>query len=74
MASGGTVHGLIDDLAGEGMRRERLLQYLYELQLEYSHVPAEAIERLSSGLDMPVSHIRGVIDFYSFLHESPRGE
>ena len=75
MASGGTVHGLIDDLAGEeGMRRERLLQYLYELQLEYSHVPEEAIQRLSSGLDMPASHIRGVIDFYSFLHESPRGD
>ena len=75
MMTGGSVYGLIDDLAGdEGLRRERLLQYLYELQLRFSHVPAEAVERLSTGMAMPPSHIRGVIDFYSFLHETPRGD
>ena len=75
MVSDGTVDGLIKHLAGvEGIRRERLLQYLYELQLQFSHVPAEAIDRLSADLDMPASHIRGVIAFYSFLHETPRGD
>jgi [NiFe] hydrogenase diaphorase moiety large subunit len=66
---------VIDDLAGsEGIQRERLLQYLYGLQGRFSHVPPEAIDRLAAELGLPASHIRGVISFYSFLHESPRGD
>jgi len=75
MESGGTVHSVIDGLAGsEGIRRDRLLQYLYALQGHFSHVPPEAIDRLASDLELPASHIRGVIAFYSFLHEMPRGD
>ena len=75
MESGGTVHSVIDGLAGsEGIRRDRLLQYLYALQVRFSHVPPEAIDRLASDLELPASHIRGVLAFYSFLHEMPRGE
>ena len=75
MESGGTVHSVIDGLAGsEGIRRDRLLQYLYALQVRFSHVPPEAIDRLASDLELPASHIRGVIAFYSFLHEMPRGD
>ncbi len=75
MESSGAVHSVIDDLAGsEGIRRDRLLQYLYALQGRFSHVPPEAVDRLASELALPASHIRGVIAFYSFLHETPRGD
>ena len=75
MESSSTVNSMIDGLAGgEGLARDRLLQYLYELQCRFSHVPDTAIGRLSSELDLPSSHIRAVIAFYSFLHETPRGD
>jgi [NiFe] hydrogenase diaphorase moiety large subunit len=54
-------------------RPERLLQYLYEIQYQYSSIPQAAIKLLSKKLSLTESHIRGVISFYSFLHETPRG-
>jgi [NiFe] hydrogenase diaphorase moiety large subunit len=50
-----------------------LLQYLYEIQYQYSCIPQQAIELLAEKLSLTESHIRGVIGFYSFLHDSPRG-
>jgi [NiFe] hydrogenase diaphorase moiety large subunit len=55
-------------------RPERLLQYLYEIQYQYSSIPQEAISLLGKKLSLTESHIRGVISFYSFLHETPRGK
>jgi [NiFe] hydrogenase diaphorase moiety large subunit len=51
-----------------------LLQYLYEIQYRYSCVPAHAIELLAAYLNLPLTRITGVVDFYSFLHHTPRGE
>ena len=51
-----------------------LLQYLVRLQAEYRHVPATAIDELAHQLELPVSTIRGVVEFYSFLHLEPRGK
>ena len=50
-----------------------LLQYLYEIQYQYSYVPQQAIHLLAKKLSLTESHIHGVIGFYSFLHDSPRG-
>jgi len=50
-----------------------LLQYLYEIQYQYSCVPQQAIQLLAEKLSLTESHIHGVIGFYSFLHDSPRG-
>ena len=50
-----------------------LLQYLYEIQYQYSHIPQQAIQLLAKKLTLTESHIHGVIGFYSFLHNSPRG-
>lgn len=50
-----------------------LLQYLYDIQYQYSCISAAAIKLLSEKLSLTESHIRGVISFYSFLHETPRG-
>jgi [NiFe] hydrogenase diaphorase moiety large subunit len=51
-----------------------LLQYLCEIQYRYSCIPPRAIELLSARLELPPAHITGVIDYYSFLHTTPRGE
>ena len=50
-----------------------LLQYLYEIQYQYSCIPPQAIKLLAEKLSLSEAHIHGVIGFYSFLHDSPRG-
>jgi [NiFe] hydrogenase diaphorase moiety large subunit len=54
--------------------RTRLLQYLCQIQHRLSFIPGDAITQLAGMLQMPESEIRGVIGFYSFLHEQPRGD
>ena len=54
-------------------RPDRLLQYLYEIQHQYSCIPQPAIKILAEKLSLTESHIHGVISFYSFLHTKPRG-
>ena len=51
-----------------------LLQYLHAVQYRYSCVPREVIEQLSSALQLTPAHIEGVVGFYAFLHETPRGQ
>jgi [NiFe] hydrogenase diaphorase moiety large subunit len=50
-----------------------LLQYLIDIQYQYSCVPPEAIKLLSEKLSLTQSDIQGVVSFYSFLHDTPRG-
>lgn len=57
-----------------GAHPTSLLQVLIELQHSLHHVPPEAIELLSQKLNLSHGQIRGVIGFYSFLHDSPRGQ
>jgi [NiFe] hydrogenase diaphorase moiety large subunit len=51
-----------------------LLQYLIRIQAEYSYISDQALSLLSSALDIPLSEVRSVVDFYSFLHLNPRGQ
>jgi [NiFe] hydrogenase diaphorase moiety large subunit len=62
-----------DSLARRGRNPEDLLQHLIEVQHAFSCVPAAAIERLAAELDVTRTQIRAAVDFYAFLHESPRG-
>lgn len=50
-----------------------LLMILREVQEKYQHIPKEAIKQLAVELDIPKTHITGVIEFYSFLTNEPRG-
>lgn len=50
-----------------------LLQYLIRIQAEYSYIPESAIAGLTEALELPAAEVRSVIDFYSFLHGTPRG-
>ena len=56
-----------------GRQPASLLQLLYQVQYRYSCIPPRAIELLAKSLSLTPAHIRGVIGFYSFLHEQPRG-
>ena len=51
-----------------------LLQYLHAVQYRYSYIPEVAVRQLASALQLTEAGVRGVIGFYSFLHDSPRGD
>ena len=61
-------------LAAERPHPGQLLQYLWRIQHRCGHIPEAVVGRLSSRLGVPLAEIRGVIDFYSFLHRLPRGD
>lgn len=52
---------------------DHLLQYLYEIQYQYSCIPQQAISLLADRLSLTEAQVHGVIGFYSFLHHTPRG-
>lgn len=51
-----------------------LLQRLIGLQQSFRHIPSDAIDHLAESLGLSRAFILGVIQFYSFLHRSPRGD
>ena len=61
-------------IASHGAERSQLLQTLVRIQQRLSHIPGQAITQLATRLQLPESEIRGVIGFYSFLHEQARGD
>lgn len=54
-------------------RPDHLLQYLYEIQYQYSCIPLQAVKILAEKLSLTEAYVQGVIGFYSFLHDLPRG-
>ncbi len=54
--------------------RRSLLQMLREVQAARSYVPEEAIQFFSRHLNIPIVEVRGCVEFYSFLHATPRGQ
>ena len=50
-----------------------LLHILRAVQARYHYVPKEAIEQLAVLLRIPRTRIISVVEFYSFLHLTPRG-
>ncbi|WP_374404449.1 NAD(P)H-dependent oxidoreductase subunit E [Niveibacterium sp.] len=51
----------------------QLLQMLRAVQASYSHVPQAAMQFFARHLGVPLSQVQGVVEFYAFLHETPRG-
>jgi [NiFe] hydrogenase diaphorase moiety large subunit len=51
-----------------------LLQILREIQSKYHYVSQEAIEQLALVLHIPRTRILSVVEFYSFLHLTPKGQ
>jgi [NiFe] hydrogenase diaphorase moiety large subunit len=59
---------------GTGADPGQLLQHLCEIQYRYSCIPERAIGLLAARLELPETRVTGVIDYYSFLHTTPRGD
>lgn len=51
----------------------RLLEILHTVQARYQYIPTEAIDLLSTALEIPRSNIIAVVEFYSFFHLIPQG-
>lgn len=51
-----------------------LLQILIGIQQTHHHIPEQDIQHLAESLGLSRTFILGVIEFYSFLHRSPRGD
>ncbi len=50
-----------------------LLQVLLDVQRAFNHIPAEAQALIANQLRINPAQIQRNIDFYSFLHQQPRG-
>jgi len=50
-----------------------LLHVLYALQRQFLHISDAALREVAAYLDIPISQVDAVVEFYSFLHKSPRG-
>ncbi len=51
-----------------------ILQMLRKIQLAQNHISESDILTLAEGLNMPRTKVQALIDFYSFLHNEPRGQ
>jgi NADH-quinone oxidoreductase subunit E len=54
--------------------QEALMGLLQDIQEELGYLPVEALETVSSHLNIPLSHIYGVISFYAQFSLTPRGK
>ncbi len=53
--------------------RESLIQILHLLQESYGYLPPAVQKKVAVALDIPLSEVSGVVTFYSFFSEKPRG-
>lgn len=53
--------------------RGALIPVLQETQQVYGYLSKEVLEHLANKMDIPISHIYGVVTFYSQFHLNPRG-
>jgi [NiFe] hydrogenase diaphorase moiety large subunit len=51
-----------------------LMQMLWRVQERYSCIPSAAIECIAQELNLTHAQVQGVASFYSFFHETPRGQ
>ena len=53
--------------------RGSLIQILHLVQETYGYLPTEVQKRIAVALDLPLSEVSGVVTFYSFFSDKPRG-
>jgi NADH:ubiquinone oxidoreductase subunit E len=64
------LEGIIDKYEG---RPSYLIPALKEAQDLFGYLPAEVQRTLAVGMNIPASHVYGVVTFYSFFTIEPRG-
>jgi len=47
---------------------------LQDIQEEHGYLPEDSLERVASHLNVPISHIYGVVSFYAQFSLTPRGK
>jgi [NiFe] hydrogenase diaphorase moiety large subunit len=60
-------------IAGAHAQSAHLLDVLHALQQQFLHISREAVVEVAAQLDLPVSQVESVVEFYSFFHQTPRG-
>lgn len=70
MVSEKRIDEIIDRYEGE---EGVLIQLLLDIQNEFNWVPKEAIARISTRLQIPISHIYRIVSFYKVLSLEPVG-
>jgi NADH-quinone oxidoreductase subunit E len=70
MVSEKRLDEIIDKYKGE---EGVLIQLLLDIQNEFNWVPKEAIARISTRLQIPISHIYRIVSFYKVLSLEPAG-
>ena len=53
--------------------RGLLVSILQDIQAEYNYLPKEALERVSGGIDIPLSQVYSVATFFKAFSLTPRG-
>ncbi|HHT04814.1 MAG TPA: NADH-quinone oxidoreductase subunit NuoE [Hydrogenispora sp.] len=51
-----------------------LIPVLHQAQLIFGYLPKEIQIRVAEGLNVPLSEVYGVVTFYSFFSQQPRGK
>src|SRR4051812_25988448 len=55
-------------------KRSAVMPLLYIAQEEYGYITPEAMAEIAQILDIDVTHIRGVIGFYTMYYDRPKGK
>jgi NADH-quinone oxidoreductase subunit E len=55
-------------------KRSAVMPLLYIAQEEYGHITPEAIEEVASILDLDVTHVKGIVGFYTMYYDRPKGK
>ncbi len=64
------LQGILDRHSAEP---SELIAVLQDIQLEYNHLPPEALKATSEALDVPLSKVYSVATFYSAFSLEPKG-
>lgn len=66
--------GLVDCIIErEGADLDSLIPVLHSAQEEIGYLPAEVQDYVAARLNVPASHVHGVVTFYSFFKTAPSG-
>lgn len=66
--------GMVECLSVKHPDRTRLIERLSEIQAEYGYIPDSEIETISRQMNIQRIDVQGVITFYHFLTQKPRGK
>lgn len=64
----------LEEKRNKGYSQSGLIPALHKAQELFGYIPKEAVEEISSHLNIPTSHIWGVITFYHYFFLKPRGK